>query len=129
MIELRYCKRARYVTGTTVLACHNVASILSNRTTSTTIMTRIAPSTHNVGVGMVHISLREINAIMTSHAIFVCTQMNCRSRRPSRSDQNIIGIAIVTGFTIVSDTRVNEALRCRERCSRSVAQMTILGRG
>lgn len=77
---------------------------------------------------MIHISVSEINRVMASDAIEVCTQMNRRSRRPSGANRNIIGIAIMTGLTIAGDTRVDEALRCFERGSGNVAEMTILVR-
>jgi len=39
---------------------------------------------------------------------------------------NIIGIAIMAAFTVVSDARVNKALRWFERSSGNVAHITIL---
>lgn len=45
------------------------------------------------------------------------------------ADPNIIGIAIMTGLTIVSDARVNEALRRFERGSGNVAYTAILHGG
>jgi len=44
------------------------------------------------------------------------------------SNQNIIGITIMAGFTIVSDARVSESLCWFERSSGNVAYITILVR-
>lgn len=126
MIEHLYCKSAGYVTGSTILVCYNVAGLLANRTTRATIMTRVAPFPHNFGVGMIHKSVCKVNGVMTHSAIFVRAEVNCCCRRSSGSNQNIIRIAIMAGFTIVCDTRVNEALCRFERSSGNVTQMTIL---
>ena len=128
MIELCTCKSAGYVTGATVLVCHNVTDILTNGASCATIMTRVAPFSHNIGIGMIHISVSETNGVMACSAIFVRTQVNRRSRRPSGSNRNIIGVAIMTGLTIAGDARVDESLRCFERGGGSVAEMTILVR-
>ena len=126
MIEHRYSKSAGYVTGTTILVGHNVAGFLANCTTRTTIMTGVTAFTHNFGVAMIHKSVSEINGVMAYPAIFVCALMNCRSRRRSGSNQHIIGIAIMAGFTIFSSPRVYEALCWFERSSGNVAHITIL---
>jgi hypothetical protein len=52
--------------------------------------------------------------------------MNCRRRCLSGAKQNIIGIAIMAGFTVVSDAGVNETLCWYERSRGNVAQTTIL---
>ena len=75
---------------------------------------------------MIYKSVGEIIGVMAYTAIFVRAQMNCRSRRPYGSNQNIIRIAVMAGFTIVSDTRVNESLCWFERSSGNVTQITIL---
>ena len=64
MIKHRGGKCAGYMTGTAVFVCYNVAAMLTNGTTRTTIMTGVAPFTHNVGVAMIHKSVSEINGVM-----------------------------------------------------------------
>jgi len=71
MIKHRGGKRAGYVTGAAVLVCYNVAAMLTNGTTRTTIMTGVTAFTDNVGVGMINKSVSEINSVMAYAAIFV----------------------------------------------------------
>ncbi len=71
MIKHRGGKRTRYVTGTAVLVGYNMAAMLTNGTTATTIMTGVTAFTDNVGVGMINKSISEINSVMAYAAIFV----------------------------------------------------------
>ena len=71
MIKHRGGKRAGYVAGTAVLVGYNVAAMLTNGTTRTTIMTGVTAFTDNVGVGMINKSVSEINNVMAYAAIFV----------------------------------------------------------
>ena len=64
--------------------------------------------------------------IVTDTALILCRYMIlCLSYG---SNQNIVGIAIMTGFAVVRDARVDEA-PCRfKRSSGNVAHITILNR-
>ena len=126
MIKHRGGKRARYVTGTAVLVGYNVAAMLTNGTTGTTIMTGVTAFTDNVGIGMINKSISEINRVMAYAAIIVSAQMNCRGRCRSGAKQNIIGTTIMAAFTVVTDARVNETLCWYERRRGNVAHTTIL---
>ena len=126
MIKHRGGKRAGNMTGTAILVCYNVAAMLTNCTARTTIMTGVTPFTDNIGIGMINKSVSEINSVMAHPAIFVSAYMNCRCWCSPGPNQNIIGIAVMAGFTVVSDARVNETLCRVERRSGNVAHITIL---
>lgn len=72
MIKHRGGKGAGYVTGATILACCNMARMLADRTTRTTVMAGVASFTHYLGIGMVNMSISEINGVMACPAILVC---------------------------------------------------------
>ena len=108
MIKHRGSKRARHVTGTAILVGYNMASMLTNRTTRTTVMAGITPFTYNFGTGMIHKSISEISGVMAYPAILGCVSMNCRICFPSGSSRNMIHIAIMTRGAIIADIRVIE---------------------
>ena len=71
MIKHRGAKRTRHVTGTAVLVGYNVAAMLTNGATGTTIMTGVTAFADNVRIGMINKSVSEINSVMAYAAIFV----------------------------------------------------------
>ena len=52
--------------------------------------------------------------------------MNCRIRRPYGTSNNIIGTSIMTGDTVIADTRVSK--NRWEKYSNRMAKVTILNR-
>jgi hypothetical protein len=128
MIKHRGGKSTGYVTDAAILVCRNVGridpGILANR--CRTIMTSVAPFTHNFGSGMINKCGSEISGVMALSAILGSALMNGRSRRPSGPNGDIIHSAIMTRGTITGDTPVRKN-RWRE-CSDRVANVTILNR-
>ena len=59
------------VTDTAILRGWKVAGMLAGRTTSTAIMTGIAPFAHNVGPAVVDKCIEEVSRVMAGTAIFI----------------------------------------------------------
>ena len=72
MVKHRGGKSTRYVTGATILTGRDMAGMLADRTTCTTVMAGVTPFTDDFRVGMVNICVSEINGVMASSAILTC---------------------------------------------------------
>jgi len=72
MVKHRGGKSARYVTGAAILTGRDMAGMLADRTTRTTVMAGVTPFAHDFRIGVVNICVSEINRVMASSTILTC---------------------------------------------------------
>ncbi len=96
MIKHRWYKGAAgYVADTAILRCWDVVGMLAGRTTSTAIMTGITSFTHDFRAAMVDKCTEENIRVMAGSTIFVSALMQCRIRRSSGTNRNVVCTSIV----------------------------------
>ena len=129
MIKHRWYKgTAGYVAGVAILRCCHMGWISLGIFTSCidTIMTGITLLTCDLWSIMVDKYIEEICRIMAYDTIPACVAMNGRICCSSGVNRNIIRTSIMTGDTVIADTRVSK--NRWEKYSNRMAKVTILSR-
>jgi hypothetical protein len=102
------------MTDAAILACCHMGRVGLGVLTGciNTIVAGITPSAQNFGSVVVYERSGEIYRVMTHRTIGACIAMNCRIRRPSGPNRNMIHNPVMTRGTITGDTRVSKNRWC-----------------